>query len=357
MSARTSPTPRAKKAREFLTFWKWNLAVWGGFGISSFLVRLWFHQDIFRAFAFTLLIEGTGILLSLALRQVYRNSPQVFQIRSALILILGSLGATLVQSLISTAFTLLTEWHNPLLDLPILFFLRTLVMWLLFMLWSLGYFWFRTDLEREEEGILRAAAQQEARRMELQMLRAQLDPHFLFNSLNGIAAEIRPHPQSAARMVNELSDYLRYSLDHRKNSLGRLSAEIDAMQAYLKIEFARFGDKLAFTVDAPPEARMAKVPAFLLQPLVENAIKHGLYRAKNRMLLNIRAEVQADLLQILVSNSGTLRPRDPSSHGLGLDTLRRRLDLHYPDRYKFEIFQDGNFVRAALTLKGEPCCG
>ncbi len=114
--------------------------------------------------------------------------------------------------------------------------LRTLLMWTIFLGWSFGYFWLKAERDLRSETLLAEEAVREAHQMELQMLRAQLDPHFLFNSLNGIATEIHPHPDSATEMVRELSDYLRYSLDHRKRAISPLSDELDAMNAYLEIE-------------------------------------------------------------------------------------------------------------------------
>jgi two-component system LytT family sensor kinase len=189
----------------------------------------------------------------------------------------------------------------------------------------------------------------------LQMLRAQLDPHFLFNSLNGIAAEIRPHPEVAVEMVGELSDYLRYSLDHRKQPIARLSTELGAMESYLRIERARFGDRLHFHVGASEPARRRLVPSFLLQPLVENAVKYGLDRSAAGLDIALHARVEGNLLAITVANSGTMAPAELSHPGLGLETLRRRLELHYPQRHAFTLEEHDGRVIATLQL-WDPLC-
>jgi LytS/YehU family sensor histidine kinase len=234
--------------------------------------------------------------------------------------------------------------------------LRFFVMWISFMAWSLGYYWLWADTERSRESGRREEAQREAQRMELLMLRAQLDPHFLFNSLNAIAAEIPSHPDSATEMVNELSDYLRYSLDHRKDPFVPLSAEVRAMEAYLRIQHARFGDRLKFSIDITPDAASRAVPCFLLQPLVENAVKHGLDRRGEGVLeISLAARRFADTLEIRVRNSGALKTPDPSRTGVGLETLRRRLEIHYLDRHAFQLQATGLEVVAELDLKGEPC--
>jgi LytS/YehU family sensor histidine kinase len=232
--------------------------------------------------------------------------------------------------------------------------LRLSYTWMVLLAWSYGYLWVRTELALRAESRFARRARREAYRMELNLLRSQLDPHFLFNSLNGISAEIRPHPEAAVNMVNELADYLRYSLDHRKQALATLGEEVAAMTAYLKIEHARFGDALRFEVELAPAAAACRVPSFLLQPLVENAVKHGFDPEKGPMLLRINAQICGLFLTIEVANNGQLGSAQARS-GVGLDNLRRRLDLHYPRRHSFSLSEIGGEVIARLELEGPPC--
>jgi two-component system, LytTR family, sensor kinase len=337
-------------------FWQMNLFFWGLYGAVSFGIRLSLGQTPWRALAFTLLFEGTCLLLSLLLRICYRGANRVFGLVPAVLLIVLSLAAAAVQGAVAVAFTLWTGWHNAMFDFFATAVLRLFVMWISFMAWSLGYYWLWADTERSREFDRREEAQREAQRMELLMLRAQLDPHFLFNSLNAIAAEIPSHPEAATEMVNELSDYLRYSLDHRRDPFVPLSAEVRAMEAYLKIQHARFGERLRFSIDLAPNAGARAVPCFLLQPLVENAVKHGLDRRDESVLeIAITARRIEDALEIRVRNSGSIRPADPSRTGVGLETLRRRLEIHYPGRHAFDLKSTDGGVVAALDLKGEPC--
>lgn len=336
-------------------FWQLNLFFWGLYGLAAFGTRLAIGQTVGRALIFTLVLEGTCLLLSLVLRALYRRGKRDFGLWSGFLVIVLSLGAAVTQGLVATGFTMLSGWPNPMFDFFVNATLRLLVMWGTFMMWSLGYFWLWAETDRSIESDRRVEAQREAQRMELQMLRAQLDPHFLFNSLNGIAAEIRPHPDAAVDMVGELSDYLRYSLDHRKQPISRLSTELGAMESYLRIERARFGDRLHFRVEASEPARMRLVPSFLLQPLVENAVKHGLDRSNATLDIGLRAQVDGRLLEISVTNSGTMAPADPTHEGLGLETLRRRLELHYPQRHRFALEERDGHVTATLQLWDPPC--
>ena len=338
-----------------MSFWRLNLLTWLTLAAVFFFVRWILHQDPLRALCFTVAGESSAFLLTLVLRSVYRRLDLTFNLRTAVLITVLSLLASVLIAGFSHALTLLTGWYNPHFTPLENGVLRVLLMWTIFMGWSFGYFWLKAETALRSETLLAEEAVREAHRMELQMLRAQLDPHFLFNSLNGIAAEIPAHPDSATEMVRELSDYLRYSLDHRKRAVGPLSDELDAMRAYLEIEKARFGERLSVRIEATPEARCRKVPSFLLQPLVENSVKHGLSNSRHPMELTISAVVQGDVLIIGVGNTGTLPVPDPSKDGIGLDTLRRRLDLNYPNRHEFTLAADRGRVQAKLQLRGEPC--
>jgi hypothetical protein len=229
---------RALFARS-LPVWQLNLLFWGLFGAMAFGLRLFMGVPLWRALVSTVIFEGMCLLLAFALRGIYRRSRRDFGLSSAFRMIFLSFAAAALQGAMTVAVSLWIGWHNPWFALPVDAFLRLLFVWTIFMMWSLGYYWLWADTDRTREQDRRQEAQREAQRMELQMLRAQLDPHFLFNSLNGIAAEIRPHPDIAVEMVGELSDYLRYSLDHRKQPIARLSTELGAMESYLRIERAR----------------------------------------------------------------------------------------------------------------------
>ena len=337
------------------SFWRLNLLAWLTLAAVFFFVRWILHQDLIHALFFTVAGETSAFLLTLVLRSFYRRAGLTFNLRTAVLIAALSLLASVMLAGIAHALTLLTGWYNPHFTPLEDAVLRMLLMWAVFLGWSFGYFWLKAETALRSETLLAEEAIREAHRMELQMLRAQLDPHFLFNSLNGIATEIPTHPDSATEMVRELSDYLRYSLDHRKRAISPLSEELDAMRAYLEIEKARFGERLSVRIEATAEARCRNVPSFLLQPLVENAVKHGLSISRHPMDLAISAGVQRDLLTIEVTNTGTLPAPDPSKDGIGLDTLRRRLALNYPHRHEFTLATDGGRVRAKLQLRGEPC--
>ncbi len=359
MNERVKAMPQARSRLWFLhsiPIGKLNALAWIAFGLGALYVRWIFQDDFVRALGFTLIVESGGFLMSLALWRMYERLGIAFGLRTGIWVAFASLVASALLACFAHLVAELTGWHNLKFTHLENAMLRGILMWIVFLCWSFAYFWLRTGIALRSETRIASAAVQEAHRMELQMLRAQLDPHFLFNSLNGIAAEISPHPDSAREMVRKLSLYLRYSLDHRRRSTSPLADEMNAMSCYLDIEKARFGDRLDFAIQATEEARWRLVPSFLLQPLVENAIKHGLLESRQTLKLSITAAAAGDLLEISVSNSGHLTTPEAHSTRLGLETLRRRLDLHYPRRHVFELVGEGETVRAALKLQGDPCC-
>jgi len=336
-------------------FWRINFLVWLTFGLLAFTIRYIMHQDLDRAAGLTLAAESLGFVISGGLRQIYKTlGPGMqrtgFFLRAVLLtLVAGLLQADLVQGVV---FAL--DWHSLRLTPWDRWLLLAASMWFVYLAWTLGYFWVKAEILSHEKSLQAAEARAEAQRMEVQLLRFQLDPHFLFNSLNGVLSEIPQHPAAAMEMLSELSSYLRYSLEHRHELLSRLSVELDATSAYLKIQKARFGANLRSQIEAPATARAVPVPSFLLQPLVENAFKHGFPSVQPPWDLSLSASLENDHLLIQVRNSGRLALSTPEG-GLGLDTIRRRLQIHYPERHRFEIAVEADIVVATMELAGMPC--
>ena len=164
---------------------------------------------------------------------------------------------------------------------------------------------------------------------ELSRLRAQLNPHFLFNSLGAIAAD-SDRPKVVELLVSSLADVLRYNLSGTESST-RFSKETHAVQSYLRMEQARLGEMLTIEINIPVAAELCLVPQPLLLPLIENGIKYGLATSGDFLSLKVGAEVSADRLSVWVENSGKWVPPEPSEVGrqIGLANLRRRLDLHF----------------------------
>lgn len=339
------------------TFWRLNVEVWIIFALFSLVERLTLFLTLQQAIIVSLLQIPIALILSGLLREVYRR-PHIgspFRVFTAAWIIGLGFVAAFIHAYVVHTFAASLGWISPSIHEDFAFTLRLKFYWLVYMGWGLGYFGIRAQIEASSQAEKAKKARAEAHRIELQMLRAQLDPHFLFNSLNSVTAEIRMHPEVSIRMMQELCDYLRYSLDHRNQPTGELTSEINAVSAYLKIQRARFGDRLLTQIDADEASRQRIVPSFLLQPLVENAVKHGFEAEDASWNLRLKAWVEGNTLRIEVKNSGHITESESSRSGVGLSTLQRRLELHYPQRHSFELVEEDGFVCARLKLIGDPC--
>ena len=190
--------------------------------------------------------------------------------------------------------------------------------------------------ERETQAIRLTAQLAEAR---LSALRMQLNPHFLFNSLNAITVLVRDQNTAAAsRMLELLSDVLRLVLHAEGSHETPLSTELDFLERYLAIEQVRFSDRLRPRVEVDAAVRHAAVPQFILQPLVENALRHGIARRADAGLLEVTAQRDGDTLVLRVRDDGPgLGRAGPAATGVGLANTRARLAALYGDRASLEI--------------------
>lgn len=189
----------------------------------------------------------------------------------------------------------------------------------------------RVVLAREEAAVALVETQAAADHLALEALRRRLEPHFLFNALNTLRATIRVDPAKARELVADLSDLYRYLLTHPQDA--PLRDEVDHACAYLAIERARLGaDRLEVEVDVTPEAEKAQVPALLLQPLVENAVKHGVGAHEDGGVVRIEGAVDGEVLRVCVidRSSGAEIGKLDEGAGIALDTLRERLHKRFP---------------------------
>ena len=173
---------------------------------------------------------------------------------------------------------------------------------------------------------------------QLSALRRQIEPHFLFNALNSIAGLIRERrPTEAIAMLVSLSDFLRRTLSESNSQEVALSEELDFVKQYLAMQKVRFAERLQLSVDVPTELQDAAIPNLILQPLVENAIKHGIAKRKEGGSVRIAASSQGNHLHISVSNDGpSLAPGwETASTGVGVTNVRARLRALYGDAASF----------------------
>ncbi|HEY3429451.1 MAG TPA: histidine kinase, partial [Cyclobacteriaceae bacterium] len=185
---------------------------------------------------------------------------------------------------------------------------------------------------------------------ELQKLQTQLQPHFLFNSLNSINAMILTKPDEARSMVEQLSDFLRTTTKRADQHLVTLEEEWSYLQHYLAIEKVRFGHRLEVHTRFLPESLSMKIPTLLLQPLVENAIKYGLYGTTGRVVIYVKASVDEHYVQISISNPYEKDLQPPSGSGFGISGLRRRLYLLFAQNDLLQTDQTDRIFTVTLKI-------
>jgi LytS/YehU family sensor histidine kinase len=181
--------------------------------------------------------------------------------------------------------------------------------------------------EQKEEENRKANAEKLLREAELAGLRQQLQPHFLFNSLNSISALAGSKPEEARKMIQQLSDFLRGTLKKDENKLVSLKEELHHLQLYLDIEKVRFGHRLKTEIDAGESSLSLLLPPLLLQPLVENAIKFGLYDTVGEVVIGIKARKEDTSLEVQISNPFDPQTAHARGTGFGLASVQRRLQL------------------------------
>jgi signal transduction histidine kinase len=356
LSEKSEPTHRP------IGFWTVNFLICATLGLISAGSRYHLHEGLTRSLVIGFTTATLAFCLTSLLRGAYLKNIAEPRLKASFLgrILSLALAAAFIHGLALQLIvahldrTSMLDWRTTQWAFHERLYIFVLLLWVLYLGWTFGYFWVRAEFIVREETRLEAMARAEAQKMELQLLRFQLDPHFLFNTLNGIISEIPSEPAIAMEMVGELSSYLKYSLDHRKELLTRLSAEMDATAAYLRVQKARFGDRIEARIQASQSARMRFVPSFLLQPLVENAFKHGFAMMPPPWILDITAETNGEHLIIRVANTGQFQTSNRIG-GVGLDSIRRRLEIHYPGHHHFTIGECDGAVVATIDLEGDPC--
>jgi len=171
---------------------------------------------------------------------------------------------------------------------------------------------------------------------ELELLRAKINPHFLYNVHNSIAGLISKDPQKAEKMVLLLSKFFRFTLNKTSATYHSISDEVDIINTYLELQAIRYEDRLSYAIDVDQAILGLQMPSFILQPLVENAIKHGIEKISGKGSIDVAINIEDDNINIKVADSGTDFPDLPSI-GMGLQTVNNKLRLLYKENFKLII--------------------
>ncbi len=337
------------------SFWRAQTAGWLFGALFAIVSRILAFEDVAFAFALTVVLEPLGFALTTLAHRIFRDRITGITLTVVAVALALSIAGGVLQMFVAIA---IKEILQPGVDpdyganatvIPAIYYT------LIFMGWALGYLWIKADADARKQRIQRHQAREEALRAELHQLRLQLDSHFLFNVLNTVAMEIPEGPDTALEMIHRITAYLRYLLEHQARRVCPLSDEIEAMLAYVRIQELRFEGRLDCVVEVDPAARAVAVPHLILQPLVENAVKHGLRSPAKRFAVGIKVKHQGADLIVEVSNPGRLETRKRDRPAVGLANIRRRLELHYPLGNALTLTESGDKVVARLMLRGSAC--
>jgi hypothetical protein len=322
-------------------FWLLQTGAWLGYGVENFLSEIGYGRplDIYKL---NLYDAVCGFLLTLGVRAVLKNTWSLSVRRRVVWGIVALFVASLVggYAWASAVSQMCTECKPPKSWLG---YLSYFFGWLqLLVAWTGAYVGIKLarQLQQEKETALRATTM--AHQAQLRMLRYQLNPHFLFNTLNAISTLVLDGRATQANgMVGALSSFLRYSLDSDPEQKVTLDQEIGSIQRYLTIEQLRFGDRLRVGILITPPAGDALVPSLILQPLIENAVKFGVSKREEGGRIEIIARVDGDVLDIALRDNGpgslNYCVQRTDGQGVGLANTRERLRVLYGERQHFEI--------------------
>lgn len=188
------------------------------------------------------------------------------------------------------------------------------------------------------------------RETELDLLKSQINPHFLFNSLNSISSLTVTSPEKAREMTIKLSDFLRYNVSKGKEKFTILEKELDNVRIYLEIEKVRFGNKLIFEFDISAACLKCELPVMILQPLYENAVKHGVYESTEPVAISTICKLEECCLELTITNNFDPRAAARKGAGIGLKNIRERLKLIYRNEKLMETTINGNEFKVTLVI-------
>jgi LytS/YehU family sensor histidine kinase len=339
-----------------LLFWALQVTGWTAYGLAQYVGSAVYDKE--PGYVQVIAIAAVaGFLLSTPLRYLYRrlwaSSLRAMLIGTPLACWVLALGWRVI---INTSYMEIVkpEWAMEHVAKPLEIFGGTLSSTTLLLCWSGLYygvkFYERLQLEREATLAASALAQE----AQLKMLRYQLNPHFLFNTLNAISTLVLDGQNRIANLaVSRLSEFLRYTLDQDPMKKVTLRQELDALNLYLGIEKLRFGDRLKLEFDVDERSETALVPSLLLQPLVENAMKYAIAPREEGGSVTVIAGIEGNALRLAVVDDGPGLPVGSTAgngRGVGLRNTRERLKVLYGDAHRVEIADAGPGLRVEMRL-------
>ena len=315
-------------------YWIANISGWAAYLLLSSVVLKGEGSLTYQRGMALLIAFPVGVLLAHSMRSLFGSC--FFLLHSSIMGVIGSWKTF--------------PWERDPFDV-----FQSVANWsLLFLFWSAIYFAYLFFEERRRKEIEALEWQASKSELELQQLKDQLDPHFIFNCLNSIRALIKEEPEKAEHAVTRLSNTLRGSLTlSRKNTIS-LRDEMKLIDDHLALEEIRLEERLRTEIKVPEAAMDQPVPPLLIQSLVENGIKHGISKLPEGGCLSLNVVMEEKLCRITVSNPGTFTEQShnekPGSTGIGMANAKKRLQLLFGNKAGFWTEERGGLVRTMIEL-------
>lgn len=337
--------------REWM-YWICQICGWGLYAAINGVLFTAVGKYSLKAAAANVMVSAFGVAVTHAARWWMRRSQWQSKRILSLIprILLLSFVCGLVMKWSATIFSILTiglyKWSDITLGYSLITTFNFSFMVFLWMLLYFGIHYFRNYQQSALQNVQLQAAKREA---ELSLLKAQLNPHFLFNALNSIRALTVENPVKAQDAITHLANMLRYTLQSQNGRSVTFAEELQTVRDYLALESLRFEERLRVEWAIDPKSESLKMPSMLLQPLIENAIKHGISRDPQGGEIRIESLVDHHKLIVRVTNSGRLNGKTDSTK-IGVENIRGRLRLMFGESAGFTLQQQSNTVCAEIQI-------
>ena len=316
------------------TRWSWQKVVRSYAYTSVFCVfvalLLWI-TDATPNLGSTLIVSFS---IGLSINTAFAVFPPLFE------RVLNSLAISIVATAIGTGLGLLLSGWLIHGDVLFLFFIKDHTLVLAFFFGIVGYSYVTTQLVLSDTKASMAEQGRLQVETELRLLQAQIEPHFLFNTLANISSLIRSDPDAAQSMLNSFTEFLRASLQRTRGNESTLEDEINVVRTYLDIQKIRLGDRIRFTIDCEAEVGITPFPPLLIQPLVENAVIHGIEPAESGGDVSVGVSIKQHSLIIRVSDTGAGLAKKSHGSKISTNNIKQRIALLFDDTATLELFEN-----------------
>lgn len=342
------------KLTQSKVFWILQIIGWNSLAINSW-AKYFTNTDLNKSYIISegLLFIISGIFCSSLLRLYLKNNINFGKLDKQMmlnIILAYSMTSLLLFMTMYLAIPLYNYFHDKVLGITKLMLLSNVLNTFIFMaLWLLFYIGIKIFIHMREAKIERLQLKTELKEAQLNTLKGQINPHFMFNSLNNIRGLMLEDVEKSREMITRLSEILRYSLTKDNIDSITISEEIEMVENYIALSQIQLEDRLKYECIIADNLLKIEIPPMIIQMLVENAVKHGISNQANGGMVSLEIFANETRLNIKVTNTGNLKSTSNSTK-LGLDNIKKRLQLIYKNTAKFDLSEVDNYVIATIKL-------